>query len=507
MKTFSIIVLLITINAVPLLHADVATLTPVADTYINESSPDGNNGEWVRLRIGPQGEDLDNIAFIRFPISEGNIPDVPEGSRITDAFITMYVWANNDRYQPEMSAFRVIRPENWTENGLRWSDNWAYDNNALEVGDFGTDGEDRLFWRSRTATDRVLYLVRDWYEGNVQNDGFAIAADLNQGNTFNAVDFHSKDTQDGDELRPTLTIFYDRPPPVQLILHWNFQLGNAIDQSGNGLDGTVSGARFVNGGLLFDGEDDYVTRADNNLFTWNDGFMAIATVSPNDREQTEEIMRHHLQTGEDEGWTLQMGGSNTLSPMIKIDGQNYYGSGNVRLENNIWTTVALAWDGSRGVGEIWIDGNGHPIDSFNTQETGINSRSDFCVGRLSANHPANPYAGLIRDVKLYNFYDREMLDVRQNNPISLPATVQIMNCYPNPFNATTIITYGIPFRSQVSLALFDLSGRRISTLVDKYLSPGVHMEVLRSDNLASGIYLIRIETSRQMLMRKVILIR
>ncbi|HCV43887.1 MAG TPA: hypothetical protein DGH68_10425 [Bacteroidetes bacterium] len=67
--------------------------------------------------------------------------------------------------------------------------------------------------------------------------------------------------------------------------------------------------------------------------------------------------------------------------------------------------------------------------------------------------------------------------------------------YPNPFNPSTVINFEMPAAGQVSLAAYDMSGRKASQLVDGYLGAGVHEVVFgrgESSPLASGVYLYRL---------------
>lgn len=48
--------------------------------------------------------------------------------------------------------------------------------------------------------------------------------------------------------------------------------------------------------------------------------------------------------------------------------------------------------------------------------------------------------------------------------------------YPNPFNPTTNITFEVPEASQVVLSVYDMLGRKVSTLIDRSLSVGAHTQ-------------------------------
>lgn len=89
----------------------------------------------------------------------------------------------------------------------------------------------------------------------------------------------------------------------------------------------------------------------------------------------------------------------------------------------------------------------------------------------------------------------------------LPTSFALEQNYPNPFNPTTTIVYDLPSESRVRLAVYDMLGRRISTLVDKIQPPGRHEVSFAAGELTSGLYLYRLEAgdyleSRSMLLAK-----
>jgi len=83
----------------------------------------------------------------------------------------------------------------------------------------------------------------------------------------------------------------------------------------------------------------------------------------------------------------------------------------------------------------------------------------------------------------------------------------IADIYPNPFNSTTTITYHLPHEAHVSLAVYDLCGRMVETLVDERQDCGIYNTTWQPDNLASGLYFVRLEAGGMMQMRKIVLIR
>jgi len=60
--------------------------------------------------------------------------------------------------------------------------------------------------------------------------------------------------------------------------------------------------------------------------------------------------------------------------------------------------------------------------------------------------------------------------------------------YPNPFNPTTTIEFGIPKQEFVSLKVYDMLGREVSTLVSQNLNQGVYKYTFQTAGLSSGMY-------------------
>ena len=70
-----------------------------------------------------------------------------------------------------------------------------------------------------------------------------------------------------------------------------------------------------------------------------------------------------------------------------------------------------------------------------------------------------------------------------------------------------MIEYGIPDRSHINISLYDLAGRKIKTLVNSTHRAGYYHLTLLSDNLNSGIYLVKIISKDEVQTRKITIIK
>lgn len=76
-----------------------------------------------------------------------------------------------------------------------------------------------------------------------------------------------------------------------------------------------------------------------------------------------------------------------------------------------------------------------------------------------------------------------------------PRSHLIMNNYPNPFNASTIIRFHLDRPQIVTLSIWNVLGETFTVLIkEKGMETGIHEILFRADNLPSGIYLTRLKT-------------
>jgi len=79
--------------------------------------------------------------------------------------------------------------------------------------------------------------------------------------------------------------------------------------------------------------------------------------------------------------------------------------------------------------------------------------------------------------------------------LSKPLEFKLGQNYPNPFNPSTNISFSIPERGNVMLKVYNTLGQEVATLINGQLEAGFHSINFNADNLASGVYVYRLEVN------------
>ncbi|MCB0720953.1 MAG: T9SS type A sorting domain-containing protein [Ignavibacteriae bacterium] len=79
--------------------------------------------------------------------------------------------------------------------------------------------------------------------------------------------------------------------------------------------------------------------------------------------------------------------------------------------------------------------------------------------------------------------------------------------YPNPFNPSTKIKFDIPKAGFVSLKIYDITGREVTTLVNRSLEASRYEVEWNGSRFASGVYFFRIAAGDFVKVQKMILVK
>ena len=80
-------------------------------------------------------------------------------------------------------------------------------------------------------------------------------------------------------------------------------------------------------------------------------------------------------------------------------------------------------------------------------------------------------------------------------------------CYPNPFNAVTLIGYSVQEKGRVLLDVYTIGGQRVATLVDRTMEPGEYNVKWNAAGCSSGVYMIQLKNENHVVTERGLLIR
>jgi Cu/Zn superoxide dismutase len=144
---------------------------------------------------------------------------------------------------------------------------------------------------------------------------------------------------------------------------------------------------------------------------------------------------------------------------------------------------AIAFSGNTASG-VWRPTDTQP---FTDELISAFLAGDLYVNVHTAQYPAGEIRGQIRPRQLV---------LTAIEPVSAkpPTLLELHPNYPNPFRKQTTISFGLPQTMSVTLAVYNLLGQRITTLVDGQLPAGRYQVIFDASTLPAGLYQYRLET-------------
>lgn len=199
----------------------------------------------------------------------------------------------------------------------------------------------------------------------------------------------------------------------------------------------------------------------------------------------------------------------------RIESVDYYG--NYRWtyqfeqpDEQIWMPLIVDKDGTVYCGSTWgyyfyaISSEGEllwkiPLNGYQVDNSGaIDSNGTLYIGT----HLSSLTTG--QEKTLIAIRDTVTIVEDENTSIS---SFKLEQNYPNPFNSATNIKYSIPQSSRVVIKIFDIIGKEVATLLDRYQESGSYDIIFRPDNLASGIYFYQLHVGEFRATKKLILLK
>ncbi len=171
------------------------------------------------------------------------------------------------------------------------------------------------------------------------------------------------------------------------------------------------------------------------------------------------------------------------------------------VRTNINDKVKLSFEGLDQVPEqfeVWL------VDKKLNITQNLREENTYFIAGSNAKSPKS----LELVVGNNGFVDKQLAEVR-----IIPETYELAQNFPNPFNPSTTIKYGLPKADKVTLKIFNISGQEVVTLVNKEVrQAGYHAVVWDGKNnqgiiVANGIYLCHFQAGNTVIVKKMAFVK
>jgi hypothetical protein len=192
----------------------------------------------------------------------------------------------------------------------------------------------------------------------------------------------------------------------------------------------------------------------------------------------------------------------SVFPTIIFDGTNYF----ISWTDNVFTSASLVMG-------RFINTSGVPIDTGFTIFGSLGDKiAAYGISKIG-NNKILVVATRVDTPSFSNgdvygrFINSSSTGVNDNGKNAVPGKYSLGQNYPNPFNPNTTIKYSLPKTGNVNVTVYNALGSKIATIVNEYKSAGNYSVQFNGSNIASGIYLYRLESGNFSATKKFILLK
>ena len=135
--------------------------------------------------------------------------------------------------------------------------------------------------------------------------------------------------------------------------------------------------------------------------------------------------------------------------------------------------------------------------------------------------------GTTSETQVYSYIDKELVvgtynyrikqidfngtykyyELSEEINIAAPNSYDLSQNYPNPFNPTTKIKYSVPVDGFVNIAVYNVLGEKVADLVNSIQKAGNYEFTFNATNLASGMYIYRMESGSFISIKKMMILK
>lgn len=196
------------------------------------------------------------------------------------------------------------------------------------------------------------------------------------------------------------------------------------------------------------------------------------------------IMGFHVESYNPQGTMMMQGGMQ--------------GHGGIGFQNEVRMRFGIHPDSLKAHGMIMSQMSLLFLDTDNQWKVAPGQSIDLSSNSIS-----------IVSTNVYSFYALASTAATSVESTSgdVPTGFSLGQNYPNPFNPSTTISYSVAQRGFVTLRVYNSLGEEVASLVSRQLDPGTYSAQWNASNIASGVYLYRLESNGVVMSRKMLLVK
>jgi hypothetical protein len=125
---------------------------------------------------------------------------------------------------------------------------------------------------------------------------------------------------------------------------------------------------------------------------------------------------------------------------------------------------------------------------------------------------AGEWQSISHDLSFCLYFDSTIVGIDNPHENLIPERTSLIQNYPNPFNATTSINFVLRNTGDVTLEIYDISGRLVKTVYDGNLAAGTYSVIWdgtgkSGDVVSSGIYFYRLKSADGISSKSMVLLK
>jgi hypothetical protein len=231
-----------------------------------------------------------------------------------------------------------------------------------------------------------------------------------------------------------------------------------------------------------------------------------------------------------------------LNNTIIENSAEFYGGGVFSHTVSPWVINTILWSNSASKGSqlyshasktrvaycnvqdsVWEGRGNINVNPFFSNSLFNLSDSSLCIGagcdsiELSGGWVYTPLFDFDRDLRPLPTGSSPDIGAQENsltdpisniqNNLNIPEECKLFQNYPNPFNPITNIQFSISNSEYITLKIYNFLGQELATLVSEKLAAGQYKYTWDASSHASGVYFYKLQTGRNIFVKKMMLLK